>query len=196
MDEYPATVAVAETFISIQGEGAWVGMPMFFIRLAGCNLSCPWCDTDHSMQEMPSVGALLCRAVNGRLHHVCITGGEPTAQPEALAGLIAALRAAGFVIHLETNGTGQVPEDTDWVTVSPKGAPLVVCRCEDVKVVLQVGDQLPDVFGLPEAWCYYAVPEAGQGKEAVEWVIALVMKQTSTRPWLLGVQMHKLIGLR
>lgn len=196
LHENPDDLAVTETFRSIQGEGGCMGMPMFFVRLAGCNLSCSWCDTDHGLREVVTVDELLARAVDSRLNHVCITGGEPTVQTDPLNRLCDALATEGFVIHLETNGTGLIPAVVDWVAVSPKGAPLVVRECEEVKVVLQVGEELPPTISLPKAWLYYAVPEAGQGKEALEWVTALVMKQTHIRPWLLGVQMHKLIHLR
>lgn len=189
-------VAIAETFDSIQGEGAWAGTPMFFIRFAGCNLSCPWCDTDHMATEALRVNQLVRRAMESGRGHVCITGGEPTHQPDALADLVAALHDVQFVIHVETNGTGEVPDSVEWITVSPKGAPLVVCECEEVKVIVQVGDPLPAIEDLPDAHSYYVQPESGQGEEAIAWAVRLVMNAPRSHPWLLGVQTHKLMNLR
>jgi organic radical activating enzyme len=190
-------IDIVETFDSIQGEGKWTGTPMFFIRFAGCNLSCPWCDTDHSSQERVDVGSLVLRALStGRLR-VCITGGEPTHQPEGLAALVKELWSAGFIVHVETNGTGEIPPDVDWTTVSPKRRTLVVCQCcEEVKVVVQIGDELPGFSALPRSAHYYVQPEVSQGQEGIAWAVGLVMKDKTALRWALSLQMHKMINLR
>lgn len=191
-------VALAETFTSIQGEGVWTGTPMFFIRFAGCNLSCQWCDTDHMATEVVRVRELIRRAESSGHRRVCITGGEPTFQPEAFVSLVEGLRAVGLAVHVETNGTGHVPEDVQWTTVSPKVSPLPLVPkiCDELKCVIRVGEQLPDRGLLLVAHHYYLVPEASQGKEAVQWVIGLVMEPNDlVPPWILGIQVHKLIGM-
>jgi len=105
-------VKVIEMFDSLQGEGYWTGVPMSFIRLAGCNaqelgLDCVrWCDTPGSWDETTGedlgVGEILDRV---RLPRFCITGGEPLFQLEGVAALVAEARARGIRVHLETNGT-------------------------------------------------------------------------------------------
>jgi len=190
-------IDIVETFDSIQGEGAWTGTPMFFIRFAGCNLSCPWCDTDHASQERVDVRSLVLRALATGRRRVCITGGEPTFQPEGLAALVKELWSAGFIVHVETNGTGEIPPDVDWTTVSPKRGTLVVRQCcEEVKVVVQIGDELPGFSALPKATHYYVQPEASQGQEGIAWAVGLVMKDKTALRWALSLQMHKMINLR
>ena len=192
-------IQIAETFTSIQGEGVWTGTPMFFIRFAGCNLSCPWCDTDHRSKETLGVGTLIQRARATDRQRVCITGGEPTFQPDELEELVEGLQADGFAVHVETNGTGHVPPSVDWITVSPKVSPLPLVQkiCHEVKSVIRVGEPLPERGLGPVGFHYYLVPEASQGEEAVQWVIGLVMEPNDlVPPWVLGIQVHKLIGMQ
>jgi 7-carboxy-7-deazaguanine synthase len=98
---------VSEMFRSIQGEGKNQGRPCTFIRLAGCNLRCSWCDTGYARDggsEMTAAG-IFSRAVELRGLFVCITGGEPLLQGEELLPLVARLSEHGFSIEIETNGT-------------------------------------------------------------------------------------------
>ena len=128
---------VSEVFFSVQGEGAYTGTPMAFLRLAGCNLwdgieehrprgtgSCAdWCDASF----LPKLGRMLAEEIAKYLrfvapgcHHACVTGGEPTLQWDA--GLAGAIAAAGFdEISMETNGTTiGAPPGVTWLTLSPK----------------------------------------------------------------------------
>lgn len=98
---------IAELFSSLQGEGKNQGKPCFFIRLAGCNLRCRWCDTPASQtggMEM-SVDTITKNFRQTRLPYVCITGGEPLLQGEELAHLLSTLHKRGVLIDIETNGT-------------------------------------------------------------------------------------------
>ena len=122
---------IREIFPTIQGEGRYTGAPSVFVRLQGCDVGCPWCDTkeswDFGAHDILVVVrgrdlADLLRAQHGAkpgIHHIVITGGEPAAYDllEATAGLI----ARGFTVSVETSGTYplRVHDDT-WVTVSPK----------------------------------------------------------------------------
>jgi len=198
-------IGVAETFASIQGEGAWSGTPMFFVRFAGCNLDCPWCDTDHEVTELLDAGEIVNRIRASGMRHVCLTGGEPMHQPIGVISLLARLqyRRLRRVVHIETNGTVMIPLEIDWKTVSPKqGAPLSPHNdlVDEVKIVVQEGDGLPAFRDLPLARFYYVVPEASQGERSLEWAIGLVTGQPLSpvnRPlWRLGFQMHKAIGVR
>ncbi|MFC2162533.1 7-carboxy-7-deazaguanine synthase QueE [Candidatus Altiarchaeota archaeon] len=98
---------VIEVFASIQGEGRYIGRPSVFIRLAGCNLRCSWCDTKYAFtggKEL-SVEELVYEVNRLNLSLVCITGGEPMLQIEQLRELVGKLQDVGHEVVVETNGT-------------------------------------------------------------------------------------------
>lgn len=103
----PETVAVSEIFTSIQGESTWAGFPCFFVRLAGCNLACAYCDTPQARDagiQMP-IAALIEQFKASRAAIAEITGGEPLLQ-DGFATLAAALRDVGSrPVLVETNGS-------------------------------------------------------------------------------------------
>lgn len=97
---------IAEIFSSLQGEGRNQGKPCHFIRFAGCNLRCRWCDTPASQsggREMSRESVL--EQIPPTASYVCITGGEPLLQAGDLEELLIALRSRGITIDIETNGT-------------------------------------------------------------------------------------------
>ncbi len=97
---------INEMFLSIQGEGIYIGVPMFFIRLTGCNLRCEWCDTKYAFYEGEDMGIeeIMRRVRNAGVEWVCITGGEPLLQDDVYK-LIDALLKEGHRVLLETNGS-------------------------------------------------------------------------------------------
>jgi 7-carboxy-7-deazaguanine synthase len=143
---------VLEIFDSLQGEGYWTGVPMTFIRLAGCNapdrgLGCvAWCDTPDSWD--PAGGrALGTREVLKRAHlpRLCLTGGEPLLQVDALVEFLELAHIRGTRVHVETNGTVEPPNpdegEFDWVVVSPKPPEYQVAsgwigRVDELKLVV------------------------------------------------------------
>lgn len=96
---------INEIFFSLQGESTRVGLPTVFVRLTGCPLRCSWCDTEHAFKEGTSLtlAEVLARVAEFACKVVCVTGGEPLAQPACL-GLLEALCAAGYSVSLETSG--------------------------------------------------------------------------------------------
>ena len=112
---------VVEIFYSLQGEGGRTGQATVFVRFAGCNLACEFCDTDFRVKETFTVQELVAEIehVGGDCRWVCFTGGEPTIHD--LGALSDALHARGYHLQMETNGTRPQPEwGIDHVTVSPK----------------------------------------------------------------------------
>jgi 7-carboxy-7-deazaguanine synthase len=98
---------IAEIFRSLQGEGRNQGKPCLFIRLAGCNLHCHWCDTPYAQaggSEM-DIHAIVEQVSRLNPPYVCITGGEPLLQADNLEPLLISLHTRGTVIDIETNGT-------------------------------------------------------------------------------------------
>jgi 7-carboxy-7-deazaguanine synthase len=98
---------IAEIFRSLQGEGKNQGKPCLFIRLAGCNLHCRWCDTEYARtggREM-NLDVILEQVWRMNPSYVCITGGEPLQQAKELEPLLISLHKRGTAIDIETNGT-------------------------------------------------------------------------------------------
>ena len=130
------TLQLAEIFYSVQGEGTWTGTPAVFVRSAGCNLACDFCDTDYALKFIAGVDDVVerVRAEGGDCPMVVITGGEPLTQ-RATSALIDALRADGRRVHIESNGTIDVALPPDvWLTVSPKERlhPAMAARANEV----------------------------------------------------------------
>ena len=98
-------IRITETFFSLQGESSLAGVPTFFIRLTGCPLRCTYCDTAYAFHggRLISIEHLLDQAKASGARYVCVTGGEPLAQPECLP-LLSALCDEGFTVSLETSG--------------------------------------------------------------------------------------------
>ncbi|MFN3361264.1 MAG: 7-carboxy-7-deazaguanine synthase QueE, partial [Pseudanabaenaceae cyanobacterium] len=138
-----STYPVVETFHSLQGEGYWVGVSAFFIRLAGCDVHCPFCDTKHSWnaQRHPlvTIDRLLEQARQARPQIVVITGGEPLMHN--LQPLTALFHAHSLRLHLETAGAHPLTGEFDWITLSPKPflPPLasIYEQAHELKVVIQ-----------------------------------------------------------
>lgn len=111
---------INEIFYSLQGEGRYTGTPAVFVRLAGCNLRCWFCDTDFESGEEMSEDQVVESVLRYPTRYVVLTGGEPTLQ--LTASLCDKLHAQGRYLMMETNGTRELPEgcQIDWITCSPK----------------------------------------------------------------------------
>ena len=105
------SLRITEIFHSLQGESRTVGWPTVFIRLTGCPLRCVWCDTAYAFNggTRKTVAEILGEVGRFQTRHVCVTGGEPLAQPACLA-LLDALVAAGYAVSLETSGALDVAD--------------------------------------------------------------------------------------
>jgi 7-carboxy-7-deazaguanine synthase len=104
---------ICEYFRSIQGEGLMIGVPTYFVRTAGCNLRCEWCDTTYAQEGGMEASIDEIMEMVGDMENVCVTGGEPMLQKDILV-LIDRLLKAGKRIVLETNGSmdiSKVPKD-------------------------------------------------------------------------------------
>ncbi|MEM1261595.1 MAG: 7-carboxy-7-deazaguanine synthase QueE [Pseudomonadota bacterium] len=112
-DSLPAAerLRIAETFLSLQGEALAAGLPTFFIRLSGCPLRCQYCDTAYAFHggQWYGIDALVAAATASCAPAVCVTGGEPLAQPACL-GLLTALCDAGLDVSIETSGAFPIGE--------------------------------------------------------------------------------------
>jgi len=145
--------AITEIFYTIQGEGPYAGLPAVFVRFAGCNLQCHWCDTEYPANWVMTKDEIINRVRSfANVKLVVFTGGEPFRQP--IKPLIFEL-AKTRQVQIETNGTVPV----DWselysfctVVVSPKTAKVARIYDDPLahwKYVLAYGETSPD-DGLP-----------------------------------------------
>lgn len=113
---------VMEVFYSLQGEGFHAGRPAYFIRLAGCDVGCHWCDVkeswDANNHQTKLVSELVQNALESKANFVVITGGEPAMYDLTL--LTKTLKEVGFEIAIETSGAYKLNGYFDWVCLSPK----------------------------------------------------------------------------
>jgi len=100
-----STLRITEIFYSLQGEARTVGLPTVFIRLTGCPLRCHYCDTEYAFHggEIQSIQSILATVANYQPRYVCVTGGEPMAQPNCVS-LLTQLCDVGYQVSLETSG--------------------------------------------------------------------------------------------
>lgn len=211
------TYSVKEIFYTLQGEGAQSGRAAVFCRFAGCNLwsgreedraaaVCQFCDTDFVGTDGTGGGKFatadaLADAVEkswgapGRQYrYVVLTGGEPLLQVDA--ALIEALHARGFTIAVETNGTvAPPPSGLDWICVSPKAdAKVVVERGNELKLVYpQVGVDPARFESLPFDHFFL---QPMDGPQRVDNTARAIEYCRQHPRWRLGVQSHKIIGIR
>lgn len=195
---------LVEIFASLQGEGRNSGRQCVFVRLAGCNLKCPWCDTDVAPRFSLSLEELLSEIESLRHKSVVLTGGEPT-MAEGMAELVAALKERGYWIAVETNATcgfDDAPwlEFVDYIAASPKAelgtVPIKLDRADEVRVVASMPktvDFCRKVRKMIVATDYY-VSSCDRGG-AIDWAAAKdALKELGD--WSLSVQLHKILGFR
>lgn len=190
-------LAMAEIFYTLQGEGTWTGTPAVFVRLAGCNLNCRFCDTDYALKFFAGVEEVVerVRALGGDCPMVVLTGGEPLAQAESSA-LVAALQADGRRVHIESNGSIPVtlPAQT-WLTVSPKERlhPQMAARADEIKLIVdgRVPLEWLDAFPRPDI-AVFLQPE---GNKPANVALALAAAKAAPGRLRLSLQTHKFIGI-
>lgn len=191
--QYP----VMEHFYTIQGEGAHTGRASYFIRTAGCDVECWWCDVKDSWDEEKhpkmKVSELVSEVKASGTEFVVITGGEPLLHD--LFPLTKALKSLDVDIHIETSGSSPLSGELDWITLSPKRfkKPLdeVFPYVDELKVVVLTKKDL--------AWAEVNAakcPETTKLLLQPEWdtpgSIPLIVEYVKNNPqWGISLQTHK-----
>lgn len=192
---------VNEIFYSLQGEGYHTGTAAIFVRLAGCNLKCPFCDTNHQPYQDLTEDEITQEVAKYGANLVVITGGEPTLQ--LTTSLIDKIHGLGKVVAIETNGTRPIPQGVDWVTVSPKpqfvgeAGKVVLDHADEVKVVF-MGKLIyfDPTFGI-KADHYYMQPCDTGDDEANKVILSNVVEYIKNNPkWKLSLQTQKILNVR
>jgi 7-carboxy-7-deazaguanine synthase len=202
---------VIEIFRSIQGEGRRQGIPCTFIRLAGCNLSCRWCDTQYARPEDAGVERSRDQIIETiwRMNypHICITGGEPLLQKEELLPLLQTLKRLGKTVEIETNGTIDFRDVQQYASIcmdvkcplSGESSDLSLLQyitpADSVKFVVQ---DIVDCVYAEEVIAKHRIageifisPVEGSDRRALaEFMV------THALPARLQLQLHKIIGVK
>lgn len=200
---------INELFYSIQGEGFHTGSAAVFVRFSGCNLKCPFCDTDfHEYTEMSEdevVNAVVKADINN-CRFVVLTGGEPTMQ--LTDTFIDLLHQKGFYIAVESNGAFKDGNDfeIDWLTISPKqpfvkGIPFAARQADEVKLVVTHETANSGIMAYYEdeitADHYYLQPcdtkDADENKRLIDAAVWLIKDNPK---WKLSLQTQKIINVR
>ena len=189
-----------EMFYSLQGEGYHQGRAAFFIRLAGCDVGCVWCDVkdswDASKHPILSIDEIVSSALAHPARLAIITGGEPLLYK--LDSLTTALKKVGFEVNIETSGSSPLSGKWDWVCLSPKKfkAPLEesIAAASELKVVIFNTHD----FEWAETYAKQVAPSCKLYLQP-EWdksnqITPLVIDYIKAHPkWELSAQLHKYI---
>ncbi|MEN2495034.1 MAG: 7-carboxy-7-deazaguanine synthase [Hyphomicrobiaceae bacterium hypho_1] len=208
------TYSVKEIFKTIQGEGGQSGRVAVFCRFTGCNLwsglhkdrllaKCQFCDTDFNGTNGLGGGSFkksvdLAKAIeqtwgnSTKYRLVVLTGGEPLLQINRK--LLCAIKEHGFEIAIETNGTGAVPDEVDWICVSPKaGSDLVQISGDELKLVFPQPGAMPHMFEHLNFKQFLLQPMAGVDiKHNTEQAVSYCLENPF---WRISLQTHKFIGI-
>ena len=192
---------LVEIFASLQGEGRNTGRPCAFVRFAGCNLDCPWCDTDKTARFTADAAEIADEVERLGRKSVILTGGEPTAI-DGVEVLVAELKKRGFWIAVETNGTRRAPwlQFVDYVACSPKAEypeSVALESADEVRVVASSGDVVDFCREMKDriaATDYYVSPCDRDGK--IDFATAKSVLAMLGDGWSLSVQLHKILGFR
>ena len=191
-----------ESFYTLQGEGMYHGSAAYFIRLAGCDVGCSWCDVKESwyaeQHSLIDENDLIELAMKSGTKIVVITGGEPLMYN--LDTLTAKLKKIGLRTHLETSGVYPLSGTWDWICVSPKkfkpALPEVVKEANELKViVVNHHDFIWAEQFLPiiKSDCYCLLqPEWERSSKVLPAIIEYVKANTR---WRVSLQEHKFLNI-
>ena len=194
---------INDIFYSLQGEGYNTGRAAVFIRFAGCNLRCSFCDTEFDTYREMSDEQILEAISQYPARFVVLTGGEPTLQVDE--AFVELLHQHGYEVAMESNGTRPAPQNLDWLTVSPK------VRSEKLEVKSEkLADELKVVFDettAPESYLslltshfsplLFLQPCDTGDAARNEAIVARCVEYIKEHPWWrLSLQTHKLVGFK
>ena len=197
------TLPLMEDFYSIQGEGFFQGNAAYFIRLAGCNVGCHWCDVkeswDKSIHPLVSVEEIVTRASVCPSRRIVITGGEPFMYD--LGALTEKLHEFGFRIHIETSGVYPPSGEIDWICFSPKKFKTPLKEFYAISHELKVVIYHPSDFlwaekhakKMHENGLFFLQPEWEKQKR----IIPLITDYVKRNPkWKISLQTHKFMEIQ
>lgn len=196
------TIPLMEDFYSLQGEGFHAGRPAYFIRLAGCDVGCVWCDVKESWDKNAhpevEIAEIMARVKDSGTDFVVITGGEPAMYD--LNGLTKALKDMNLEIAIETSGAHKLCGTFDWICLSPKKFKMPLeenySKAQELKMIIfnrhdfQWSQELRNK--VPATCKLYMQPEWDKAKEMLPLIIDYVKENTD---WKISLQTHKFLGI-
>lgn len=190
---------VNDIFYSLQGEGHNTGRAAVFVRFAGCNLHCSFCDTEFDSYREMSADEIMAELRRYAARFVVLTGGEPTLQVDET--FVDLLHRHGYEVAMESNGMLAAPRNLDWLTVSPKKTlgQMAGRQPDELKIVVDEFTD-PETF-LPTAssssFLLYLQPcdtgDARRNAAIIERCVDYIMEHPE---WRLSLQTHKLVGFK
>lgn len=196
---------VNEIFYSLQGEGRFTGHPAVFIRLSGCNLACPFCDTSHQEGREMTADDIIEEIKGYPARHAVVTGGEPGLQ--LTEEFVERLHREGYFVQVETNGTVEIPETVDWITCSPKTSEVAPRRVDEIKLLFmddghdeartQRYESIPATCRSLQP-CDHSMTESDAEKcrrRNADTLAACIEFIKAHPAWTLSLQTHKLLNI-
>ena len=197
-----SSLPIMESFYTLQGEGFHQGKAAYFIRLAGCDVGCVWCDVkdswDENLYPLQSVEEIVSAAKENPARLAVITGGEPTLYN--LNELTSSLQKEGFATNIETSGSSPLTGSWDWICLSPKKfkppLPEILPKANELKII---------VFNKSDfAWAekyeaqvssqckLYLQPEWSKSEIVTPGIVDYIKENPQ---WQLSLQIHKYINV-
>lgn len=193
---------VMEIFSTLQGEGYHTGKAALFIRLAGCDIGCNWCDSkaswDSAKWPLKSVESIISEVESMNLKSVIISGGEPLVSN--LEKLTAELKRLGYTTFLETAGCYNLTGSWDWICLSPKKQtppiPQILSAANELKVIVENNEDFTwaeqNAAKVSSNCLLYLQPEWSVRKTILPQIVSYIRNNPS---WILSLQSHKYIGI-
>ncbi len=201
--DHNTLLPITEEFYSVQGEGFHSGRAAHFVRLAGCDVGCSWCDAKESWRvgdaELLTIGQIVERVESSGAECVVITGGEPLMHN--LEELTDALHRNGVKIHLESSGSRELSGAFDWICISPKRrkppTKSSLLAANELKVIIESASDLEwgeQCASEVSPTCrLYLQPEWSVSSE----VMPLIVEYVKSNPrWIVSIQTHKYMDVR
>ena len=195
-------IPIMEYFYSLQGEGYYAGRPAYFIRLAGCNVGCTWCDVKESWEakteQLHDINTVVHKCVTSNTNFVVITGGEPAMYD--ISFLVNALKEKGIEVAIETSGAYKLIGEIDWYCFSPKKfkfpIPEAYQKANELKVIISNKSDLRWAEKHAEkvngSCLLYLQAEWGNRNEITPLIIEYAKQNNK---WNVSIQTHKYLNI-
>lgn len=191
-----------EHFYTVQGEGAYSGVPAYFIRLGGCDVGCFWCDVkeswDADKHPKHTVEEIVSWVTATPAQIVVVTGGEPLMHN--LDELTQAIQSKGIRTHIETSGAHSFSGNWDWVTFSPKKfkepLPEIYDKAHELKIIIYNKHDFEWAkqyeSRVNNGCALYLQPEWDKSEKVLPQIIDFVK---NNHPWRISLQTHKYMAI-